>query len=175
MDETRWFRLLLVVLASSWLGVGCVWAYNAYFEYEAPIQVALWFRWLPTVVLVSLFYGERWALTGRVRPLWILGSTNPVFLYSAVAALQLIGWLGIGTVLLALRWFGHGHEVKGVELYVALAALLFGIGGLHQGLGSSSVGKSLLSRSRIGFTITSLVVGTVALGIVLYIWSNQTL
>src|ERR1700724_953470 len=30
MDETKWFRLLLVALTSIWFGAGGVWGYNVY-------------------------------------------------------------------------------------------------------------------------------------------------
>jgi len=44
-------------------------------EFEARADFALWFVWVPPLVLTLLFYGIRWALTGRVRPLWILRRT----------------------------------------------------------------------------------------------------
>jgi len=33
----------------------------------------LWFGVIASVTLVLAFYAFRWAMTGRVRPLWLLG------------------------------------------------------------------------------------------------------
>jgi hypothetical protein len=39
---------------------------------EERAELAFWVTWLPPLGLALLFYGVRWALTGRVRPLWLL-------------------------------------------------------------------------------------------------------
>lgn len=41
-------------------------------RYEERAEAALWFSSIGIGCLVTAFYGLRWALTGRVRPLWLL-------------------------------------------------------------------------------------------------------
>ncbi len=41
-------------------------------ERESIADVATWFLWVPQLGLIFLFYGVRWAILGRVRPLWPL-------------------------------------------------------------------------------------------------------
>jgi hypothetical protein len=40
--------------------------------YEGRADLALLLAWVPPLVLVTLFYAVRWALSGRVRPFWLL-------------------------------------------------------------------------------------------------------
>jgi len=76
LNEVRCFRLLLVANAAFLLGAGSVWIYDVnhccIVVSEDSADFVLWFVWLPPIVLTLLYYAIRWALTGRVRPLWIL-------------------------------------------------------------------------------------------------------
>jgi len=41
--------------------------------YAGRAEATLWFAGIAGGVLVLAFYALRWAMTGRVRPLWLLG------------------------------------------------------------------------------------------------------
>jgi hypothetical protein len=41
--------------------------------YADQAEALLWFALIGATVLVLAFYALRWAMTGRVRPLWLLG------------------------------------------------------------------------------------------------------
>ncbi|MBW8828770.1 MAG: hypothetical protein JF606_04940 [Burkholderiales bacterium] len=122
MTELKFFRLMLVVLATLVLSLGSGWAYythrqhlteaaidSAFGEYNRYIaacgdnkeggawdlaqraydsvsklsaardvyagraELPLWIGAIVCPALVALFYALRWAMTGRVRPLWLLG------------------------------------------------------------------------------------------------------
>ena len=45
-------------------------------EHEARASLSLWIFWLPPAVMTFLVYSVRWALTGKIKPLWILAGTN---------------------------------------------------------------------------------------------------
>jgi len=125
MNEIKFFRLLLVMLAALVLGAGGGWAYcthradeaqqsmdNSFGDYNRYIAACnnakegaawdmatraydrlhqatgdherfqdradtlMWFGLIVGPALILLFYGLRWAMTGRVRPLWLLGRTR---------------------------------------------------------------------------------------------------
>lgn len=42
-------------------------------QYEEKAKVSAWMTVACTSVLFVVFYGLRWALTGKLRPLWLLG------------------------------------------------------------------------------------------------------
>jgi hypothetical protein len=42
-------------------------------HYADRAEALLWFGLVASLVLVLAFYAFRWAMTGRVRPLWLLG------------------------------------------------------------------------------------------------------
>lgn len=122
MTELKFFRLMLVVLATLVLSLGSGWAYfarkqhateaaidsafgdyNRYIAacgdnkeggawdlaqraydsvnklsaardaYEGRAELMLWIGAIVCPALVVLFYAFRWAMTGRVRPVWLLG------------------------------------------------------------------------------------------------------
>jgi len=80
LNEVRWFRLLLVADAAFVLSAGAVWVYDVNYccinVSEDSADFVLWFVWLPPIVLTLLYYAIRWALTGKVRPLWILSGND---------------------------------------------------------------------------------------------------
>jgi len=126
MTEIKFFRLLLVALATLaiTLGGGIAWSLHQRREAEAAISLAFgdynryiaacadpndstandladrahenvarlsvirdanesrvqWMSWTGIILapaLVLLFYALRWAMTGRVRPLWLLRASGP--------------------------------------------------------------------------------------------------
>jgi cytochrome c551/c552 len=44
-------------------------------ERESIADTVTWFMWAPQIALLVLFYGVRWAIVGKVRPLWLLRRT----------------------------------------------------------------------------------------------------
>lgn len=121
MTELKFFRLMLVVVATLALSLGSGWAflhsrqlaaeeavsgafgdYNRYIaacgdgqdsgawdlatrayatlarasdardRYEQQADVAMWIGLVACPAVVLAFYAFRWAMTGRVRPLWLL-------------------------------------------------------------------------------------------------------
>ena len=126
MTELKFFRLMLVVVATLVLSLGSGWAflhsrqmdaeeavsrsfgdYNRYIaacgdgqdsgawdlatraygalatasgardRYAEQADVLMWIGSIACPALVLAFYAFRWAMTGRVRPLWLLGATPP--------------------------------------------------------------------------------------------------
>lgn len=44
--------------------------------YEERADTLMWFGLIAGPALIAAFYGVRWAMTGHVRPLWLLGRAN---------------------------------------------------------------------------------------------------